>query len=76
MAAATKAELQASWSYSDSKADLPLLEFAGNAVLIHPNAELAAIGKERGWQVLRPARPYESKAGDVWCSVRQALGVF
>lgn len=76
VAEATAEQLRVSWSYSDSKADLPLLEFAGNSVLIHPNAELEAIGRERGWQVLRPKRPYDSKAGDVWCSVRQALGLF
>ncbi len=76
VAAADEAALRESWSYSDSKADLPLLEFAGNAVLIHPNAELEAIGKERGWQVLRPKRPYEGKVGDMWCVVRQVLGVY
>jgi HAD superfamily hydrolase (TIGR01490 family) len=76
VAAAGEAELRESWSYSDSKADLPLLEFAGNAVLIHPNAELEAIGKERRWKVLRPKRPYQSKVGDMWCVARQALGVF
>ena len=71
---ATPEQLRASWAYSDSKADLPLLDFAGNGVLIHPNAELEAVGRERGWTVLRPARPYKGKLGDVWCSVRQALG--
>ena len=76
VAAATPEQLRDSWSYSDSKADLPLLEFAGNAVLIHPNAELEALGKARGWQVLRPARPYHSKAGDMLSAVRQALGLY
>lgn len=76
VAGATEEELRGSWSYSDSKADLPLLKFAGNAVLVHPNAELEAIGKERGWNVMRPKRPYENKAGDMWCVARQALGVF
>jgi HAD superfamily hydrolase (TIGR01490 family) len=68
--------LRDSWSYSDSAADLPLLEFAGNAVLIHPDAALEATGRERGWQVLRPARPYASKAGDMLCAMRQALGLW
>jgi HAD superfamily hydrolase (TIGR01490 family) len=76
VAGATAKQLRASWSYSDSEADLPLLEFAGNAVLVHPNAELEELGKERGWQVIRPQRPYGSKAGDMWCVARQALGVF
>lgn len=76
VAQASEEELRESWSYSDSKADLPLLEFAGHGVLIHPSAELEAIGKERGWDVIRPKRPYESKAGDMWCVARQAMGVY
>ncbi len=68
--------LRNSWSYSDSAADLPLLELAGNAVLIHPNASLEAIGKQRGWQILHPARPYASKVGDVLCAVRQVFGLW
>lgn len=76
VANATPEQLRDSWSYSDSRADLPLLEFAGNGVLIHPNAALEAIGQARGWQVLRPARPYSGKIGDVLCSGRQALGLY
>ncbi len=76
VANATPEQLQDSWSYTDSKADLPLLEFAGHGVLIHPNAELEALGKERGWEVWRPARPYDSKLGALMCSARQALGIY
>lgn len=76
VAAATEQQLRDSWSYSDSAADLPLLEFAGNAMLIHPSPELAAIGAERGWKILRPVRPYKSKAGDILCSLQQALGIY
>lgn len=68
--------LRDSWSYSDSLADLPLLELAGHAVLVHPDASLEAIGKERGWTVLLPQRPYANKAGDMICVVRQALGLW
>ncbi len=76
VANADEAVLRDSWSYSDSAADLPLLEFTGNAVLIHPNASMEAIGKQRGWQILRPARPYASRAGDLLCAVQQALGLW
>jgi len=65
-----------SWSYSDSSADLPLLEFAGNAVLVHPSSSLAAIGKARGWEILKPARPYRGKLGDMLSVVRQTLGLY
>ncbi len=76
VAAASADDLKDSWAYSDSAADLPLLELAGHGVLVHPNAALEAIGQARGWQVLRPKRPYGSKAGDVWCSAQQALGLY
>ncbi len=76
VAAATPDELLSSWAYSDSPADLPLLELAGNAVLVHPSLLLAAIGKERGWPILHPTRPYSGKIGDLICSVRQAFGLF
>lgn len=76
VAAATEPQLRASWSYSDSAADLPLLEFAGNAMLIHPNQALAAIGLEKGWKILKPERPYGSKVGDILCSLQQALGIY
>jgi HAD superfamily hydrolase (TIGR01490 family) len=65
-----------SWSYSDSSADLPLLEFAGNAVLVHPSSSLAEIGKGRGWKVVTPPRPYRNKLGDMLCVVKQTLGLF
>jgi HAD superfamily hydrolase (TIGR01490 family) len=76
VAEATPEQLQDSWAYSDSKADLPLLELAGHPVLIHPNPELEALGKARGWQIMRPARPYHSKMGSLWFSARQAVGAF
>ena len=76
VASASEADLRESWSYSDSAADLPLLNFAGHAVLVHPNASLAAIGKERGWQIITPQRPYSNKLGDMLCVVRQMFGVY
>ena len=75
-AAATREDLGESWSYSDSAADLPLLEVAGHAVLVHPDASLEALGRARGWQVLRPERPYRGRAGDWWGALRQAVGVW
>ena len=76
VANATEADLKDSWSYSDSSADLPLLEFAGHGVLVHPNASLAAIGKQRGWEIMLPKRPYGSKIGDMLAVVTQMLGLY
>ena len=76
VAEADAATLADSWSYSDSSADLPLLEFAGHGVLVHPSAKLATIGQERGWQVLLPPRPYSSKVGDMFAALRQIFGLY
>jgi len=63
------------WSYSDSAADLPLLEYAGYAVLVHPSRSLAAIGHQRGWSILHPARPYRTKFGDMFRVLLQMFGL-
>jgi HAD superfamily hydrolase (TIGR01490 family) len=42
-----------STAYSDSINDLPLLEAVDAAVVVDPDARLAAIARERGWPVLR-----------------------
>jgi HAD superfamily hydrolase (TIGR01490 family) len=76
VATAGEASLSDSWSYSDSSADLPLLEFAGHGVLVHPSASLEALGRERGWEVIHPARPYSGRAGDMFCALRQFFGLY
>ncbi len=46
-------DLEASWAYSDSASDLPMLELVGNPVVVNPDAELAEVAKQRGWRVMR-----------------------
>jgi HAD superfamily hydrolase (TIGR01490 family) len=46
-------DLAESWGYSDSASDLPMLRAVGHPVAVNPDAELAAIAKEEGWQVMR-----------------------
>lgn len=41
-----------STAYSDSINDLPLLEAANHAVVVHADARLAAIAAERGWRTM------------------------
>lgn len=65
-----------SWAYSDSSADLPLLELAENAVMIHPGAKLAAVGAEKGWRTMTPARPYAGKWSGRLAACAQACGLY
>lgn len=65
-----------SWAYSDSSADLPLLELAENAVMIHPGAMLAAIGEKNGWRTMTPPRPYSGKLSGFLTVSAQACGLY
>jgi len=46
-------DLAASYAYSDSLSDLPMLRAVGNPVAVNPDPPLAALAKEEGWQTLR-----------------------
>lgn len=45
-------DLSASYAYSDSVTDLPMLEAVGHPHAVNPDKELARIAQERGWPVL------------------------
>ncbi len=65
-----------SCSYSDSSADLPMLRLTEHARLVHPDKKLAEEGRQQGWEVLHPIRPYSSNAGKLYHSIRQLLGLY
>lgn len=44
-------DLSESYAYSDSITDLPMLEAVGHPVVVNPDAPLAAVAHERGWEV-------------------------
>lgn len=46
-------DLEASYAYSDSESDLPMLRAVGHPVAVNPDRELAAIARAEGWEVLR-----------------------
>jgi HAD superfamily hydrolase (TIGR01490 family) len=46
-------DLAASYAYSDSVSDLPMLRTVGHAVVVNPDAELLRIARAEGWEVLR-----------------------
>lgn len=46
-------DLDASYAYSDSLSDLPMLRAVGNPVAVNPDPPLAAIAREEEWQVMR-----------------------
>ena len=46
-------DLAASWGYSDSESDLPMLRAVGHPVAVNPDAELSRIAVAEGWDILR-----------------------
>jgi len=46
-------DLAASWAYSDSASDLPMLRAVGHPVAVNPDSELARVSAEEGWDVMR-----------------------
>ena len=53
LAGAHGIDLSASWAYSDSASDLPMLRAVGHPVAVNPDAELARVARDEGWEVMR-----------------------
>jgi HAD superfamily hydrolase (TIGR01490 family) len=45
--------LAESYAYSDSESDLPMLRAVGHPVAVNPDAELARVAREQGWEIMR-----------------------
>jgi HAD superfamily hydrolase (TIGR01490 family) len=45
-------DLAASYAYSDSESDLPMLRVVGNPVVVNPDPDLRRIAAQEGWEVL------------------------
>jgi HAD superfamily hydrolase (TIGR01490 family) len=46
-------DLAESYAYSDSESDLPMLRAVGHPVAVNPDAELARVAREEGWEIMR-----------------------
>ncbi len=52
-------DLQASYAYSDSITDEPMLSAVGHAAVVNPDRALRRLADERGWETLRFVRPVQ-----------------
>jgi HAD superfamily hydrolase (TIGR01490 family) len=57
LAASAGIDLAASWAYSDSATDIPMLEAVGHPVVVNPDRALARWAEQHGWEVRRFVRP-------------------
>jgi HAD superfamily hydrolase (TIGR01490 family) len=53
LAAERGIDLERSYAYSDSESDLPMLRAVGHPVVVNPDAELARVAREEGWEIMR-----------------------
>ena len=53
LAAREGIDLAASYAYSDSESDLPMLRAVGNPVAVNPDAALERTAKAEGWRIMR-----------------------
>jgi len=52
LAAREGIDLSASWGYSDSESDLPMLRAVGHPVAVNPDSTLAKVARDEGWEIL------------------------
>jgi phosphoserine phosphatase len=53
LAATEGIDLAASYAYSDSGSDLPMLRTVGHPVVVNPDAELRRVARQEGWEIMR-----------------------
>jgi HAD superfamily hydrolase (TIGR01490 family) len=49
-------DLSASYAYSDSESDLPMMRAVGHPVAVNPDAALERVARDEGWRIMRFVR--------------------
>lgn len=60
--------------YSDSRADVPLLEMCAQQTLVNPLPSIRREGEERGWRIIEPAKPWRNRLAFGWGCALQLFG--
>jgi HAD superfamily hydrolase (TIGR01490 family) len=77
LAAGEAIDLGASYAYSDSESDLPMLRAVGHPVVVNPDAQLRRIAHEEGWEIVhldRLGRRLKISAGVAGALMLAGLG--
>ena len=61
--------------YTDSAADLPMLALCDAATVVNPSPTLTALAARKGWEVVRPLRPWHSKTDHALQTLALLLGL-
>ena len=68
--------LKDSYGYSDSHADIPMLDICEHNTMVHPTDKLLAYGMKQGWNEITPKRPTKGKWQFAWACFKQSIGVY
>jgi phosphoserine phosphatase len=60
--------------FSDSRADLPLLDLCREKTLVNPLPGIRKIGEENDWRILEPKRPWKNRFAFGLGCARQLFG--
>jgi HAD superfamily hydrolase (TIGR01490 family) len=69
-------KLPNSHGFSDSHADLPMLNICEDASMVHPTEKLQREGQKQSWNTYTPNRPTMGKKQFAIACLRQALGIY
>tara|TARA_B100001109_G_scaffold253042_1_gene250092 strand:- start:1389 stop:2138 length:750 start_codon:yes stop_codon:yes gene_type:complete len=61
--------------FSDSTVDLPMLELCEEVTVVNPGEKLWEIAESRGWETVRPSRPFSSRRAMAFRCLRQICGL-
>ncbi len=75
LAASQGYDLSASYAYSDSGPDLPMLEAVGHPHVVNPDRELRRLAASRDWPVLVFSKPVALRSRKYGCSTSRACSI-
>lgn len=64
-----------SHGYTDSTADLPMLDLCDRATVVNPKPRLEALARKNGWNIVRPQRPWNGPIDRAWRSICLLLSI-
>lgn len=68
-------KLRSCHGYTDSRADLPMLGLCDSATVVNPSRELGFLAETRDWEIVRPERPWKSRAGFALRAIALLVGL-
>ena len=61
--------------FSDSMVDLPMLELCEEVTVVNPGEKLLEVAESRGWETVRPGRPFSSRRAMAFRCLKQIFGL-